>query len=237
MLDNQRGWTVLSAKYKVKGMTLVEILVAVVIVGILYAAAAPSFANWIQNTRIRSAAESIQNGLILAKTEAVHGNRTAQFVSCGGSSWDVIAASAAAAASGTACTVNIAVGWVGTGQSRQTESGANRALVDVRYTNGIAQSTIGFNGLGRQTQILAKDNIGGADTASPPVAVNINISALPTATSSCACPPTNPANCGYPAGIPNSGTGKLRCLRITVSANGSVRMCDPALPAFTPQGC
>ncbi|MDR0578809.1 MAG: GspH/FimT family pseudopilin [Candidatus Accumulibacter sp.] len=31
--------------------------------------------------------------------------------------------------------------------------------------------------------------------------------------------------------------GKVRCMRIEVSAGGSIRMCDPALPSTDPQGC
>jgi type IV fimbrial biogenesis protein FimT len=81
-------------------MTLIEIMVAVTIVVILLAAAMPSFSEWIQNSKIRTAAESIQNGISLARSEAVHRNTVAQFVSCGGASgdpsWDVIVASAVA---------------------------------------------------------------------------------------------------------------------------------------------
>jgi type IV fimbrial biogenesis protein FimT len=44
-------------------MSLVEILVAVAIVAVLFAAAAPDFSNWIQNSKIRTEAEAIQNGL------------------------------------------------------------------------------------------------------------------------------------------------------------------------------
>ncbi len=87
----------LNIRHNLRGMTLVEIMVALVIVVILFAAAAPSFSDWIQNTKIRTAAESVLNGLAIAKTEAVHRNTITQFVSCGtDSSWDVMAASAAA---------------------------------------------------------------------------------------------------------------------------------------------
>lgn len=31
--------------------------------------------------------------------------------------------------------------------------------------------------------------------------------------------------------------GNVRCLNVAVSANGNVRMCDPALPSAHPEGC
>jgi type IV fimbrial biogenesis protein FimT len=223
MLDNQSGWTVLITKDNLKGMSLVEILIAVAIVAILFAAAAPDFSSWMQNTKIRNAAEAMQNGLNLAKSEAVHRNAVAQFVSCGGSSWDVIASSSVAntnvCASGTATT-----GWSRV-QARPAQNGSDNAVVNT------AQSTIGFNGMGRQTSTT--DIASATATPAPPVAVDFNVSTS-LAGAACFCPA---GTCGYPSGITYSSTGKLRCLRVSVSSGGQVRMCDPALPASTPQGC
>lgn len=213
----------LSPRHNSKGMSLVEILVAVAILAILLAAAAPDFSSWIQNTKIRNAAEAMQNGLNLAKSEAVHRNTVAQFVSCGSSSWDVIAASSTAStnvcASGTAT-----AGWARV-QNRSSQEGSNNALVDT------TQATIGFSGMGRQTSTT--DIASAAATPSPPVAVDFNISAS-LAGAACFCPA---GTCGYPVAITYSSTGTLRCLRVSVSSGGQIRMCDPALPAGTPQGC
>jgi len=236
VLDHQKGRPVLSLKHNLRGMTLVEVLVAVAIVAILYAAVAPNFSIWIQNTRIRNAAESIQNGLNMAKTEAVHRNTMTQFVSCGGSSWNILAVSSVAASAPVCATT--ANGWEPIQGNIQTDTGPSQALVDITEANGNAQTTIGFNGLGRQ--ISTTDNVNGGTTPSPPLAVNINVSALPTASAACSCPAVISAitaNCGYPVAVPHTATGNLRCLRITVSNGGLLHMCDPALPANTPQGC
>lgn len=210
-----------------KGVSLVEIMVAVSIVAIMFAAAAPSFSSWIQNTKIRNAAESMQNGLNLAKSEAVHRNTATQFVSCGGSSWNVIAASSTASAN--VCAANAATaGWESI-QTRSAQNGSDIALVDT------TQSTIGFNGMGRQ--ISTTDIANATATPNPSVAVSFNISASVTG-DSCFCPSGhNPADCGYPVSVSYSSTGKLRCLRVSVSSGGQIRMCDPALPSGTPQGC
>lgn len=204
-------------------MSLVEILVAVAILAILLAAAAPEFSSWVQNTKIRNAAEAMQNGLNLAKSEAVHRNAMTQFVSCGGSSWDVIAASATASTNVCAAAAATA-GWARV-QSRSAQNGSDNALVDT------AQATIGFNGMGRQASTT--DIASAAATPSPPVAVNFNVSAS-LAGAACFC---SAGTCGYPAAVTYSSTGKLRCLRVSVSSGGQIRMCDPALPASTPQGC
>ncbi|MCW5624830.1 MAG: hypothetical protein KIT73_08960 [Burkholderiales bacterium] len=37
--------------------------------------------------------------------------------------------------------------------------------------------------------------------------------------------------------ISQSGDGDVRCMRVTVSAAGQVRMCDPALAATAASGC
>lgn len=226
MLDNKIGWPVLSAKHNLRGMTLVEIMIAVAILAILLAATAPDFSIWIQNSRIRSSAETIQSGLALAKTEAVHQNLTTQFVTCGGATWEVLAASSVFA-SGTVCAGVLSPGWASVRTSGQVQSN--------NITIQSSQSTIGFNGLGRQVSTV--DYVGGGGvTPTPPAAVSIDVGTA-AAGKACTCPATNPANCGYPVQINNSATGKLRCLRLQVSSGGLVRMCDPALPAGTPQGC
>ena len=49
-----------------RGFSLVELMVTVAVLSLLMTLAVPSFNEWIQNGRIRTAAESIQNGLQVA---------------------------------------------------------------------------------------------------------------------------------------------------------------------------
>lgn len=62
------------------GFSLIEMMIVVAIVAIVSAIAFPSYRVWIQNTKIRSTAESIQNGLQIARAEAVKRNASVQFV-------------------------------------------------------------------------------------------------------------------------------------------------------------
>ena len=72
-----------------RGVTLIELLVAVVILGIVAGLALPSFQTFIQNGAIRTSAESIQNGLQLARAEALRRNARVRFVLTSGARWTV----------------------------------------------------------------------------------------------------------------------------------------------------
>ena len=61
------------------GMTLIELMIGIVLLAILLALGAPTFFRWTQNSQIRNAAEAIQNGLTLARAEAVRRNTTVRF--------------------------------------------------------------------------------------------------------------------------------------------------------------
>jgi len=66
-------------KSRPMGFSLVELMIGVAIIGILLVLALPSYKVWVQNSQIRNAAESIQNGLQKAKAEAVARNSNVAF--------------------------------------------------------------------------------------------------------------------------------------------------------------
>ena len=72
-----------------RGVSLIELMIGLTILSILILEGMPSFAAWMQNTQIRTAAESIQNGLQMARTEAVRRNANVQFVMGTASAWSV----------------------------------------------------------------------------------------------------------------------------------------------------
>jgi type IV fimbrial biogenesis protein FimT len=120
-----------------RGFTIVELMITVAVMGILIAIGLPNFSTWIQNTQIRTASESILNGLQLARGEAVRRNVTVQFVMGAQSSWTVSVVS-----SGEVI------------QSRPANEGSPNAAVQARTGLDVAPScatttTVTFNGLGR----------------------------------------------------------------------------------------
>lgn len=74
-----------------QGMSLIELLVSVSILGILAAIGIPSFQQWVRNSRIRTAAESIQNGLRQARSEAGQRGTNVRFemLATGAADWQV----------------------------------------------------------------------------------------------------------------------------------------------------
>ncbi len=77
-------------KTRSSGVTLIELLIGMALLAILVTMGLPSFANWIQNRQLRSAAESVQSGLQLARGEAVKRNTFVGFTMAGpDSSWSV----------------------------------------------------------------------------------------------------------------------------------------------------
>ena len=74
----------LKPRHRQSGISLIEVMVAVAIVGVLMALGAPAFQTWIQNTQVRTASEAIMNGLQTARNEAIRRNAAVQFKLDGG---------------------------------------------------------------------------------------------------------------------------------------------------------
>lgn len=73
-----------------RGFSLIELMIAITIVVLLILMALPSYSQWLTNTRIRNAAESIHNGLQFARNEAVQRNTNVRFeLGASGADWTV----------------------------------------------------------------------------------------------------------------------------------------------------
>jgi type IV fimbrial biogenesis protein FimT len=62
-----------------RGFTLIEMMVTVVLLAVLMALAFPAMSEWVRNSRIRTVADALQNGLRLAQTEALRRSRQTVF--------------------------------------------------------------------------------------------------------------------------------------------------------------
>lgn len=173
MLGNQTGRGMLNLRHSQRGVTLIELLVGLVIVGFLFAMGAPAFSGWIQNQQIRAAAESILNGIQVARGEAVKNNGRARFVLCGlpGSSWEVLAASAPAPApaASLACGAgsNAVAGEVRV-QERSAQEGSRLAQVSAVDAENEAVTTVTFNSFGRVVgNADGSDSLAQVDVSTP----------------------------------------------------------------------
>lgn len=72
-----------------RGFTLVELVIVVAIIGVLTVLGLPAYQDWMENARIRTTAESIQNGLQVARAEAVKRNTQIRFSLGANSDWFV----------------------------------------------------------------------------------------------------------------------------------------------------
>lgn len=61
------------------GFSLIELMVAMVVLGIIMLYAIPGFGTWIQDSKTRTMADSLQNGIRLAQAEAVNKSRQVAF--------------------------------------------------------------------------------------------------------------------------------------------------------------
>jgi type IV fimbrial biogenesis protein FimT len=192
-----------------RGVTLIELIIGIAIVSALLALGVPSLSSMIQNAQVRSAAESIQNGMQAARNEALRRNVNVRFSlpnTAGLVVWTV------------ECVVASTDCPAGAIQSHSTSDGGANARIGVStavvlpaFTTALASGT----GLSAGAQ-LTFNNLGSVLAINPgtntPRITRIDI--------------TNAADAG------------ARRLVIVIGAGGAIRMCDPLLDlASNPQGC
>jgi type IV fimbrial biogenesis protein FimT len=92
VLDHQGGRDVLITMFRQRGGSIIEPMIALAIFGILLALAVPLAQEFLYNQRIRTAAETLQSGLQMARMEAVRRNEDVAFVLGVGTAWSLVRA-------------------------------------------------------------------------------------------------------------------------------------------------
>lgn len=201
----------LISRRRQRGMSLIELMIGLALAALLLTLGLPSFTTAIRNREIRTAADAIQNGLQLARVEAVRRNRTVKFtlqsatgawlVGCDPEDTTVVDGE-------TVCPATLQTHTV------QSTRASIAAVQTVQATGSPAGSpvftdTLRFTALGR----VSADTLPAGNLATFQV--------------------TNPMG-----GTCAADGGEMRCLSVVVTSAGQVRMCDPAVTASTdPRKC
>lgn len=206
----------LSLRSMQRGITMIEVMVSVAIVAIALAIGIPSLSTWLQNSQVKTTAESLLTGLQLARAEAVRQNNLAQFTLTGNAAgtpeWKIVTASSSVpgsfAATDGATQIQVATA---------SEMGAN-ARIGVNSASWWAAT-------GCCTTSIAA----GTGTGSNP---NVVFDAFGRATGITRIDVTSTADAGSPA---NEVAYRRRV--ILISPSGTSRLCRPSLASSNPQGC
>jgi type IV fimbrial biogenesis protein FimT len=203
----------LTRRLKPAGFTLIEVVVTMTVLALILAVVLPSAGTWLDNTRIRNAADSLQTGLQTARSEAIRRNESVSFWLVSLEKPNVLDNDCALSGTSGSWVVSVTspAGGCANSPSNTTAPrlvtarpiGDSGGLVSINalQSDGSAGTTVTFNGFGRVTN--SSDAIRQIDVGGP----NSNI--------------------------------EYRKLRLEISSSGAVRMCDPQLPssAEDPRKC
>lgn len=181
-----------------RGFTIIELMVALTIVGIMAMVGTPLIATMIQNSKLSSATKSYVAGIQTARTEAIRRNAPVDFV--------LTNSSVAAGVSGSANGKNWVVRWSDAGtptliEGKAAVDGSGQAgAMSVTVLGSVTAPTPGsFSG-------MLTFNGFGAVVSGETVALDVK----------------NPAG-----GACADASGPMRCQRIQVRPGGQIGVCDP----------
>lgn len=163
-----------------RGFTLIEMMISISVLTILLLLGVPAFSGYIENSRIRAAAEQLKEAANHARTEAIKRNAPVVFAPQG-TGWQTYIPGA---------------GGVDDEILQEQSAGSGSAKVTQ------SKASVQFNGAGRVSDLT-----------------NLTLD-VKSSGNSCAVE-------GGPA----------RCLRLSISSGGQVRLCDPALKGTDARAC
>jgi type IV fimbrial biogenesis protein FimT len=109
------------------GFSLIEMMIVLVIIALATTMGIPSYRQWVMNTQIRNAAQSVQNGMQKARAESVKRNASIEFVLGTSPLWTIQTA----------------------GGGAEIERGNAEGTKNVTYTvTPVGATTVTFNSLG-----------------------------------------------------------------------------------------
>ena len=137
--------SLLSLNLRQRGVTLIEVLVVVTIIGILASFAIPSYQDTIERNRLKQAAESLKSDLQLARTEAIKRSQDIAISRSPGNAgawcYGLNIASACTCSTAGSCSIKTVSGSDFSNAVTMDASASNNSTFDFR------RGTIGANGV------------------------------------------------------------------------------------------
>ena len=202
-------------RHHARGFTLIEVLVALVIIALMVMVSLPSMTTYFQNSKIGTAAQSYAAGMQVARTEAIRRNLPVEFML---TDTDVatadIANVAAPSPTGRNWVVRVFNTPLATFELIETKSALEGSgqiagsVPTVAVTGSAVLPPAAFAGM------VAFNGFGGTMITSE---IQLDINNLAGG----ACGPAGP----------------MRCLRVRAAPGGLVRVCDPQLPIGDSRSC
>lgn len=199
------------------GFSLIELMVGVSILAVLLALALPSFSEWIRNNQVRMMAESLREGLQLARSEAIKRNTRVrvQLVT-------TLDATCALSTTGPY--------WVANGDASVTPAGNCGAAPSLTTAPKIVQASPVTSAASKVTVAASKPS---ATSTGVAVVVFDAAGRQAAATNPTSAPGLFSVDVKSATGTCLVNGGDVRCLRVVVTTSGEVRMCDPKPTAIT----
>lgn len=189
-----------------RGFTLVEIGITLTVVALLLMLGLPAMGEWLQNTQIRNAAEAVMNGMQSARAAAVQRNVPVRFQFV-----DTLDASCALSATGPH--------WI---ISRNNPSNAcdQAEVTDFIEPNDTSVPLI----LEKRTNAEGTPNAAYSATDNGAASSTVIFNSLGRVVNGTGIDRVDISNA---TGTCKHAGGNLRCLAVTVSIGGDIKLCDP----------
>lgn len=195
-----------------RGVSMIEIAITMALAAILLFAVAPEVTSMIANSRIRSSAESLQQGLQQARNEALRRNRDVTFWLATPNATSTLDDSCAlsSTARGWVVSLNDPAGKCATASSNTVDPMLVEKAVGGSISSNVAVSALQADGATAATQVVF-DGFGRVSTATSIARVDLDNA---------------------------NSNNNFRPLRIQITRGGSVRLCEPRVSASTdPRRC
>lgn len=197
----------LTGPRRVRGLTLIELAVALAVLALLAFAVMPSVGTWIRNTQVRNTASSIHAGLVTARNEAVRRNAAIRF--------QLVSLTNPAVMNNTCALSSSGVSWV----------------VSVRDPAGQCQYDPADTPVDANDPLIIDKNAGGQGGRNVVTCANVTdgSAAASTVVFNGFGRVDNANAIGFIDVTNETLSNDYRRFRIEVSAGGAVRMCDLAV--------